>query len=276
MPRSSSARVGWVERSETHRLRIPALMGIASLHPSYEHLSGHHRAHARRTTAAMQFRRPKARGTPVPRGRYLRRRASCLPQFDVKTLGLGHSGVFFHWSNRMVVKAIRHGAAVDERASISAPPKQDNDGVIETSIPARLDCPALGRLSYPRRGRARHHLDSGRAGSHAGGRLVGRAEGKPDAAIFEFRCWPRQQRLSRGRRAGRAWFRLADGPDRAQETVLHHARALSHRDRSHRAVVERGELCAVSLPDRRGDRRRIYRDQFDDPGTGAGALSRLD
>jgi hypothetical protein len=30
------ARVGWVERSETHRLRIPALMGIASLHPSYE------------------------------------------------------------------------------------------------------------------------------------------------------------------------------------------------------------------------------------------------
>ena len=39
----------------------------------------------------------------------------------------------------MVVKAIRHGAAVDERASISATARQDNDGVIETSIPARLD-----------------------------------------------------------------------------------------------------------------------------------------
>src|SRR5881397_4377347 len=39
----------------------------------------------------------------------------------------------------MVVKAIRHGAAVDERASISAAARQDNNGVIETSIPARLD-----------------------------------------------------------------------------------------------------------------------------------------
>src|SRR5512132_3340037 len=39
----------------------------------------------------------------------------------------------------MIVKAIRHGAAVDERPSSSAPRKQDNDGVIETSIPARLD-----------------------------------------------------------------------------------------------------------------------------------------
>src|SRR5258705_1543552 len=28
--------VGWVERSETHHLYAPALMGIASLHPSYE------------------------------------------------------------------------------------------------------------------------------------------------------------------------------------------------------------------------------------------------
>ena len=39
----------------------------------------------------------------------------------------------------MVVQAIRHGAAVDKSASISATARQDNDGVIETSIPARLD-----------------------------------------------------------------------------------------------------------------------------------------
>ena len=39
----------------------------------------------------------------------------------------------------MVVQAIRHGAAVDKSASISATAKQDNDSVIETSIPARLD-----------------------------------------------------------------------------------------------------------------------------------------
>ena len=39
----------------------------------------------------------------------------------------------------MDVKAIRRGVAVDESASASAPLKQDNDRVIETSIPARLD-----------------------------------------------------------------------------------------------------------------------------------------
>ena len=39
----------------------------------------------------------------------------------------------------MGATAIRHGAAVDERASISATASQNNDGVVETSIPARLD-----------------------------------------------------------------------------------------------------------------------------------------
>src|SRR5438105_8768101 len=40
----------------------------------------------------------------------------------------------------MVVTAIRHGAAVSKNASISAPARQDSDRVVETSIPARLDC----------------------------------------------------------------------------------------------------------------------------------------
>lgn len=39
----------------------------------------------------------------------------------------------------MVVQLIRHGSAVKNNASISAPLQQDNDRVIETSIPARLD-----------------------------------------------------------------------------------------------------------------------------------------
>ena len=85
-----------------------------------------------------------------------------------------------------------------------------------------------------------------------------------------------QQRLSRGRGARRARVRLAHRPDRAPETVLHHAGAVSHRNRGHRAVVECGELRAVSVSHRRRHRRRIYRDQFDDTGIGAGALSRLD
>jgi MFS family permease len=39
----------------------------------------------------------------------------------------------------MVVQLIRHGSAVKNDASIPAPLRQDNDRVIETSIPARLD-----------------------------------------------------------------------------------------------------------------------------------------
>lgn len=39
----------------------------------------------------------------------------------------------------MVVQLRRHGSAVKNNASISAPLRQDNDRVIETSIPARLD-----------------------------------------------------------------------------------------------------------------------------------------
>jgi hypothetical protein len=39
----------------------------------------------------------------------------------------------------MVVQLIRHGSAVKNNASVSAPLRQDNGRVVETSIPARLD-----------------------------------------------------------------------------------------------------------------------------------------
>jgi hypothetical protein len=32
----SHGRVGWVERSDTHQMPFAKMMGIASLHPSYE------------------------------------------------------------------------------------------------------------------------------------------------------------------------------------------------------------------------------------------------
>src|SRR4051812_16768881 len=73
-----------------------------------------------------------------------------------------------------------------------------------------------------------------------------------------------------GRGARRARFRLAHRPHRPQEAVLHHARALSLGNGRDRSVMECRELRAVSLPHRRRHRRRIYRDQFDHPGTGAG------
>src|SRR5438309_11446963 len=50
--------------------------------------------------------------------------------------GAGAFRGVFHWSNPMVVTAIRHGAAVSKNASISAPARQDSDRVVETSIPA--------------------------------------------------------------------------------------------------------------------------------------------
>src|SRR6185312_8316626 len=47
-PRPAFLFVGWVERSETHRHRRPALMGFASLYPSYDSydskLRGRHHA----------------------------------------------------------------------------------------------------------------------------------------------------------------------------------------------------------------------------------------
>src|SRR5258708_1857029 len=70
--------------------------------------------------------------------------------------------------------------------------------------------------------------------------------------------------------------RLSARSDRAQETVLHHAGAVSHGDCRDGAVVESRELRAVSISDRRRHRRRIYRDQLHHSGTGARALSWMD
>ena len=136
--------------------------------------------------------------------------------------------------------------------------------------------PAVEPLPHAGGGGARHHLDSRRARGDAGRLGRGRAEGKPGAAIHQRRRRPRGQRLSRRRGAGRAVLRLADRPARAQEAVLHHARGLSRRHRGDRAVVEFLELRAVSLPHRRRHRRRICRDQLDDPGADPRARARLD
>ena len=182
---------------------------------------------------------------------------------------------FSHWQFRWICSGcgrVRRPATLLCRASV----QQDNDRVIETNIPARLD--ALRWSGF----HTRVVLALGITWILDGlevtlaGALVRRAEGKPADAFFQFRCRLCQQRLSCRRRARRARFRLADRPDRPQETVLHYAGALSHRDRGDGVVVECRQLRAVSLSDRRGHRRRIHRDQFDDPGTGAGALSRLD
>ena len=51
---------------------------------------------------------------------------------------------------------------------------------------------------------------------------------------------------------------------------------LSAGDRRDRVLVESLELSSLPLHHRRGHRRRIRGDQFDHPGTGAGARARLD
>ena len=212
---------------------------------------------------------------PLPLRALITRQASSLPQFDMKTLEPGRSGVFFigplRWAQQQQGVC---GRWLNEHPCL--PHDQDNDRVIETDIPARLDSLrwsgfhtrvvlALG-ITWILDG-----LEVTLAGA-----LSGALKESPTLQFTQFRCRPRQQRLSRRRRDRRARLRLADRPDRPQETVLHHAGALSHRDRGDRVVVECRELRAVSVSDRRRHRRRIHRDQFDDPGTGAGALSRLD
>ncbi len=123
--------------------------------------------------------------------------------------------------------------------------KHDDDRVIETSIPARLDSLrwsgfhtrvvlALG-ITWILDG-----LEVTLAGT-----LSGALKQSPILQFSQLRRRIFQQRLSGGRRARRARFRLAHRPHRPQEAVLHHARALSRRNRGHRAVLGPCELRAV-------------------------------
>ena len=148
--------------------------------------------------------------------------------------------------------------------------------IVDTDIPARLDRLALGRLPYAGRRRARRDLDSGRPGGDAGGRGLGRAQGKPGPAILQHRRRHRRQRLCRRRGAGRDPVRLAHRPARAQEAVLHHARGLPRRHRRDGVHLESLDLRRLPLRHRRRHRRRIHRHQFHHPGADPGALPRLD
>ena len=99
-------------------------------------------------------------------------------------------------------------------------------------------------------------------------------ERQPGASFLGFRGWIGRQRLPSRRGRRRVVFRLADRSARAQKTLLHHHRRLSHRDRADRARLERLLLLPVSLLHRLRHRRRIFRHQFDHPGAGPGALPR--
>src|ERR1700704_6675008 len=104
--------------------------------------------------------------------------------------------------------------------------RNDDDPVIETSIPFRLDSLrwsgfhtrvvlALG-ITWILDG-----LEVTLAGALCGG-----FKEKPQLAFFQLRRRFLQQRLPRRRGARRARFRLAHRPDRTPQTVLRHARAL--------------------------------------------------
>ena len=159
----------------------------------------------------------------------------------------------------------------------AARPVTSNDArIIETSIPYRLD--ALRWSGF----HTRVVLALGITWILDGlevtlaGALSGALKQSPTLHFSNFDVGFSNSCLSRRRGARRARVRLAHRSDRPQETVLHHAGALSGGHRGDGAVLERRKLCAVPVSDRRRHRRRIHRDQFDDPGTGAGALSRMD
>src|SRR5438552_1762814 len=67
-------------------------------------------------------------------------RTSRLPQtYAREPRGWGFPRRFLVGPIPMVVQLIRHGSAVKSNVSASAPLRRDNDRVVETSIPARLD-----------------------------------------------------------------------------------------------------------------------------------------
>ena len=189
--------------------------------------------------------------------------------------------VFFRQARAIM---FRWTSTPDDQRGVSAYFGDDRRTIIATKDgPDRRDRhsrasrqPALEPVSYAGRDRPRNHLDTGRAGGDARRRAVRRAQGQPDASLHQPRYRSRQQRLSCRRRARGAGLWLADGSDRAQEAFFRHTDALSGRDGGDRAVMGCRQLRAVPVSHGRRHRRRIYRDQFDDSGTGAGALPRMD
>ncbi len=127
-------------------------------------------------------------------------RASCLPQFDVKTSGAGAFRGVFHWSNLDGCDK-RYGmvAAVDERALPFPHRPTGYQRVVETSIPARLDRLRWGGFIpawWPR---------SASPGFWTGWKsrlralLSGALKESPTLHFSNLDVGARQQRLSRGR-----------------------------------------------------------------------------
>ena len=129
----------------------------------------------------------------------------------------------------------------------------------------------MGAVSHAGRRRARHHLDSGRAGGDAGRRAVRRAEGEPGAAVS---AMPRSALAGSAYLVGAVLGALVFGwlTDRLGRKKLFFITLarLSGRDRRAPALSwSRASFVALPLPHRRRHRRRIRRDQFDHPGTDA-------
>ena len=172
------------------------------------------------------------------------------PHSRFRALGCRIPG-FLHWFGRWICSSARRSMTARpitpacSRRRVAA-----IDRVIETSIPSRLDALHWGGFH------TRVVLALGITWILDGlevtlaGALSGRAEAKSGAAFQQFRGRAFQQPLSRRRRARRARLRLAHRPDRAPKTVLHHAGALSDRDRRHGVVLEssRATRCFDSSP----------------------------
>ena len=155
------------------------------------------------------------------------------------------------------------------------PCAQDNDRVIETSIPARLDdlrwsgfhtrvVLALG-ITWILDG-----LEVTLAGA-----LSGALKESPTLRFSNLDVGFANSAYLAGAVLGALGFGwLTDGSG-ARNCSSSRLRSISRRPRPPRCRgVSEAMRCSGSS--RARDRRRIHRDQFDDPGTGAGALPRLD
>jgi hypothetical protein len=95
------------------------------------------------------------------------------------------------------------------------------------------------------------------------GSVVGALKNSPVLQFTSTEIGPCEQRLSRRRGARGAVLRLAHGPARAQEALLHHPVRLPHRHRRDGVLVERVELLRLPLLHRSGHRRRVHGHQLD-------------
>ena len=178
--------------------------------------------------------------------RYLSVAGEALPHSRLKTPGRSVPGPFLHWLIQWPCSRLQSYLMTPRMRAR----RRADDRVIETAIPSRLD--ALPWSGFHTRVVLALGITWILDGLEVtlGGRLSGALKESPTLHFSNFDVGLANSSLSRRRRARRDRLRLAHRPHRPPQAVLHHARALSLRDRGDRVVMERRRAtrCFASSP----------------------------